>query len=878
MEHPDPAVATAIPAEFGGIFNRLHDPVLVWSAETGELCHWNPAAEAHLGYGRETLRQLRPWTLSPDLSDSRWQVACGATGNAVDLGLRLRLADGSLLEAGLSCCRQQDRVLMIARLEPPAMPEEAGLNAMERLVLEALLRHMPMMVFWKNRQSRYLGCNRQFARMAGQQEEADVVGRNDYELFNLDNAQAFRDDDEQVMGSDTAKLRFVERVLTDGEYRWLETSKIPLHNANNQVAGILGMAMDVNDRVEAERLLKEYSQRLERDVAERTEAVRLSEAMLRETQRIARMGGWEVEIATNTLRWTEQIHEIFQVPADFQPTVANAIEFFAPEYRASVSAALERAIREGENFELEAEMITARQRRIWVRTVGQARREDGQVTRITGTFQDITRRRAAEMALLRAKEAAEVANHAKSTFLANMSHELRTPLNGILGYAQILLRDRGLTKSQREGAEIIQKSGDYLLTLINDVLDLAKIESNRIELYPTDFSLPEFLQGLAELFQMRAEQKGIAFLYEPLSSLPLGVRADEKRLRQILINLLSNAVKFTDQGGVSLKVGYHHQRIRFQVEDTGVGIDERELSQIFEPFKQVGDQRYRAEGTGLGLSITRRLLDLMGGEIHVSSQPGSGSVFWFALDLPEVHTLVPREHRPQPVITGYHGPARRLLVIDDRWENRSVMRSLLTPLGFQVLEATDGGQGLEIALAEKPDLILTDLVMPVMDGFEVVRRLRKAPGLDETPVIAVSASVFDYHEAESFAAGCNAFIPKPVRADKLLDLLQRHLKLDWRYETPASGAGPAPAPAAEAPQAGPDVEVRLDAGQATELLELARQGDVSGIQGLLDAWSSAPALTPVVENVRQLVDDFLLEEIESLAQAHLETLTTGEDS
>ena len=331
------------------------------------------------------------------------------------------------------------------------------------------------------------------------------------------------------------------------------------------------------------------------------------------------------------------------------------------------------------------------------------------------------------------------------------------------------------------------------MTLINDILDLSKIEAGKMELYPEAMQLGRFLNGVVGLISMRAEEKDVLFVYEADEKLPTGIQADEKRLRQVLLNLLGNAVKFTNQGQIRLNVSSRgslnplsagealHAILRFEITDTGVGMTPEQLEKIFLPFEQVGNAKQRAEGTGLGLAITRQLVNLMGGNVQVESEFGKGSRFWFDLSFPVVGIAASEEQLEQErQIMGYQGKRLKVLVVDDRPENRYVLRDLLTPLGFEIILGENGEQEVELARSVKPDLILTDLIMPVMDGFEAVKAIRLFD--QEVPIIAISASVWETEQLISLQIGCDAFLSKPVDTEKLFALIEKLLALEWLYE------------------------------------------------------------------------------------------------
>lgn len=473
-----------------------------------------------------------------------------------------------------------------------------------------------------------------------------------------------------------------------------------------------------------------------------------------------------------------------------------------------------------------------------------ARREHERLERIVAERTD---------ELAHERDRAEEASQAKTMFLARMSHELRTPLHAILGYSRMLAADTTVPGAARDRLRIVRTSGQHLLRLINEVLDLSKIEAGKQDLRVEPFDLDALMQEVCDAQETRAALKGLAF-QRPSPAPVRHVLGDAPKLRQVLENLLSNATKFTAAGAVGLEVaaGPVEGQVCFAVRDTGPGIDASEQAKLFQPFAQTrAGERTAEAGTGLGLAIAHRLVALMGGRLEVESTPGRGSTFRFTVRFPAA-AMAPREvGRRERVVEGYEGPHRRVLAVDDIEANRALFVDLLAPLGFSVDTAATAEEALDKLESQRPDLLLLDLRLPGMDGFELARRIRRDPRLEGMKILAASASVFGHDPRDALAAGCDGFIPKPFLEDEFLARVGDLLGLSWRERAGASAPAPAP----------------LEAALVQELRAAARTGDIVGMRATVARMRERHGASDRIDELEAALRDFDLDRLVRLVDA-----------
>ncbi len=632
-------------------------------------------------------------------------------------------------------------------------------------------------------------------------------------------------------------------------------------------------------RDEELRLFQEIGRRLSDAITSWLiqQELRESERRLKEAERIAHVGYWDRDLAAGRINLSDEAYRIFGLPpearfVDLPQWHARWEALIHPEDRLATAQAYAEVLRRGPHYEAEYRIVRPDGEVRYIHSQADLTRDEaGQPRRILGTLQDITEHKQAmaelelhrhhleelvatrtqELAL--ARDTAESANRMKSAFLANMSHELRTPLNAILGFAQIMERDERIPVDRHANLATINRSGKQLLALINDVLEISRIEAGRLTLLPTTCELHDLLAGLAEIVEFRARNKGL-YLHMTLSPvLPCFVEIDAGKLRQILLNLLTNAVKYTERGGIELsadaEIAGERATLNFRVQDTGVGIAAEDLQRIFQPFYQTSYGIRLGEGTGLGLTICHEYTTLMGGSISVESELHGGACF--RLSLPAQLARAPETAAPE------HGrviglapeqPPCRVLVAEDNADSQRLLVDILARAGFQVRTAANGAEAVDVYRAWSPQFIWMDMRMPVLDGYAATRRIRALPGGKTVRIAALTASAFREDHAEILAAGCDSVLSKPLVEAQLLDEMGRLLGLSYRHEPlTAKGDSPIPPPA------------DLPAGLLEELRDAARLLDIEAtnrhITRILD---SQPELAA---RLQQWSDEFRFDSI-----------------
>jgi len=637
-----------------------------------------------------------------------------------------------------------------------------------------LFVNAPVGIFHSNWDGQFLAANPTLAKILGYSSPEELI-------FSISNMSAQIYDDPSIRPQIMDSIKKTTGWVHYDEIKWRRkdnyiitvdmTGRKVLDNKGNFVY-LEGFIEDITERKLAEEALIHTS-------------TRLTLATL-----AGGVGVWDWDVVNNLLLWDDQMFALYGVEKEnFNGAYEAWQSTVHPDYKAQGDAEIQLALSGEKQFDTEFKVLWPDGSIHDIRALAIVQRSSsGKPLRMIGTNWDITEQKKTEALLVKAKQEAEMANKAKSIFLANMSHEIRTPLNAIIGFTQLMNRDKALTETQKEYNAAIIRSGEHLLMLINDILELSKMEAGRVVLNPVNVDLLTLFNDIQSIFKEKAQSKHLRFVFETAENIPHFVRVDESKLRQIFINLIGNALKFTDHGGITVsarvdKVIEGTSHLFVEIEDTGSGIAEDELSKLFNQFTQTSAGINKGSGTGLGLALSRELAILMGGNITVSSKVGKGSVFSFHVEVQDGQAETQNPVLAKRVISIREGEKpRRILVVDDKKENLQVVVTLLNMVGFETIEAVNGEDAISKFEEYHPDLILMDLRMPVMDGYEATRRIKLTEKGKQTPIIALTASTFEGHKKRIETLGIQGYISKPFRETELFGIIGKVLGINYDYE------------------------------------------------------------------------------------------------